>query len=264
MTPSRPPATLRHVPLRFLAGVGGAWVLVLGAFLLPEIALDGTLALVAHGVAESGGWRGAPIVVALGLLLVVTRPGRAARDRVRELLVGGAALGLLLGGYAALNEHVLKPSRAAARPNIEELAQSGALGLSADDFYALGNKEDRREYLGELLRAPGFHAVELHPRIREHWIEETGYSFPSGHATAAFTTLTFFLGVGLVGLRGWRLRLLAVLGPWAIAVCYSRPLLRVHSAADVATGAAQGIGLGVLAALLVYALAMRTSATSSS
>lgn len=39
--------------------------------------------------------------------------------------------------------------------------------------------------------------VELAPAVRRHWIQETGYSFPSGHSFAAVFFATFFLAMGV-------------------------------------------------------------------
>ncbi len=90
----------------------------------------------------------------------------------------------------------------------------------------------------------------LHPLIRAHWIAETGYSFPSGHAFASMLVASFFLAVALDRIEGrrrwWGLAAVAL----AVAVCWSRPVLRVHTAFDVTVGAAQGILLGLLTFVL--------------
>jgi len=240
------------------AGLGGrilpVWLLVLGTFALPAFDLSGSLGAAAVLAADAGGKLGAPLAAALALALVLTRPGPSAAQRGRELGVLLGALAVFLGGGAWLNEHVVKPRLAVPRPNLVELAAAEALGEDAAAFYARGDKEVRRHRLREVLEAPGFHAVALHPAVREHWIEETGYSFPSGHATAALTFATLFVALGLLLLEGRRRLLIHLLLPWALAVCYSRPVLRVHSPADVTVGGLQGIALGLAAFVAARAL----------
>ena len=48
-----------------------------------------------------------------------------------------------------------------------------------------------------------------------------------------------------------RLWLFYLLLPWALAVCYSRPILRVHAPTDILIGGLEGILLGFVAFLLV-------------
>jgi membrane-associated phospholipid phosphatase len=62
---------------------------------------------------------------------------------------------------------------------------------------------------------------------------------------------TFFLAMGLTYVSGRRLWFFYLLVIWAVAVCYSRPILRVHSPMDVCFGCAEGIVAGVFAFLLV-------------
>ncbi len=229
-----------------------AWGLVVLTFSLWRLDLDTSLAVTAYWVTESGGPIGLPALLVGAVSLLVLRSGLDAGQRLRE----GASLVLLLlvllGGMGLLNEHVIKPGFAVPRPNIEELAESGALGQSAQSFYKIGDKDARRAALSKIVHAPGFDAVVLDPRIRDHWAHETGYSFPSGHATAALTCATFFAGLALLVLQGWRLWTVLVLVPWAVLVCWSRTILGVHSPLDVSVGAAQGILLGVSGVILAW------------
>src|SRR6185436_8236458 len=87
--------------------------------------------------------------------------------------------------------------------------------------------------------------------VRGHWIAETGYSFPSGHSFSAMLFATYFLALGLTYFSGRRLWVFYLLAVWAVAVCFSRPILRVHSPTDVCVGAIEGVLAGVLAFLLV-------------
>lgn len=213
----------------------------------PHLDLTGSFALVAFWVSESASRRWLPFLgVALAVLLV-SRIGLRWARRVAEVGVVALVLGVLLGGGSWLNEHVVKPAFAVPRPNIVELAETPpdapTLKLSAEDFYALHDRDARRAHLREVLTPD----LSLGDRVREHWIAEAGYSFPSGHSFAAAMFATFFLAVGRARLSGWRLRVLYLLPAWAVAVCLSRLVLRVHWPLDVCAGGLMGIGLGVLA-----------------
>jgi phosphatidylglycerophosphatase B len=254
----RPPrrraiARLARVLLPAAALLPAAYVVPgLDPFRAPRLDLAGTPAVIAYWVAQSAE------VVALSVLglaltaLVVLRPGTAWRERTAEAFVILAALGAFLGGGAYLNEHHLKPRFGVFRPNILELAsppEAPALGMSAEDFYALADKDTRRAHLRRVLAAESVSAVRLAERVREHWIEEAGFAFPSGHSLAAMSFATFFLALALSRVSGSRRRLWAfyALVPWALAVCYSRPLLRVHSPADITAGGLAGVALGLVA-----------------
>lgn len=223
------------------------YLLVLATFLLPPIPLDSWLARASVVVADSGSVRVLPFVTVAALILVVSRPGVELRRRFVEGLILLLCLLTFLGAMAWANEHAIKPAAAVARPNILALAEDGTLALEADDFYALGDKQDRRLHLEAHLDALD---EPLAPTVRAHWIEETGYSFPSGHSLAAMTFASFFLAIGLVWMTGWRRALVFCFPAWALLVIYSRPLLRVHSPLDVSVGALEGLVVGLGAFLL--------------
>ncbi len=226
-----------------------AFAIVIGIGFLPAIALDGWLARVAVWVADSGSAKIEPWVALALLAIVVTRPGLALRTRGFEAVVLIGLLLIGLGGMSYANEHLIKPTMAIPRPNIVALAEQGVLGLSPDEFYALGDKPVRSAYLAERLADPS--APELADEVREHWVTETGYSFPSGHSLAAMTFSAFFLTLALSYLDQRRRRLVFLILPaWALAVIASRPLLRVHSALDIAVGAGEGLVIGLLTVML--------------
>jgi len=218
---------------------------------LPDVDLTGRFALLAYVVSASGSLLGIPWLALLMTGLLVGRPGVPKQRRAAEASVLLAALLLVLAGGACLNEHFIKPALAVARPDIIELADAGALGMTIEEFYALEDKPSRSGHLRKVLEAEGLDAVALHPWIREHWIAETGFSFPSGHSFAAMTFATFFLAMGLVHLEGPRLAPFYLLLPWAVMVCCSRTILRVHSATDVTCGALLGVVVGVTTFVVV-------------
>jgi len=215
-----------------------------GAYLLPRIDLGGDVAWAASWLTELGGIYGAPFVTVLVAGIYLTRPGLSPAARRRQAGVLCATLVVILGALAWLNEFVIKPGFGQPRPNIVELADAGRLGMTPAAFYALGDKEARRAYLAR-LRLP-----EVPAGVRALWDRETGYSFPSGHSLFAMTLATCFACLGLWALEGPRRWALLLLLPWALAVCYTRPLLRVHTPTDVLAGGLLGACAGASAAWL--------------
>ena len=235
--------------------------LILAMFLFPVVDstrepyfdLTSSFATVFYWAAESGGKFGVPIIGALMLVLLITRHGISGARRALEGALVMIVVAICGGGGAALNEHYVKEALRVPRPNIVFLAGidgSGPLGMSAEEFYGKGDKEARREPLRKVLEAAPS-PVKLSHAIREHWIEETGYSFPSGHSFSSMFFATFFLAIGVSYISTRRLWLFYLLLPWALAVCYSRPILRVHAPTDILIGGLEGILLGFVAFFLV-------------
>ena len=242
-----PPAARTALSL----GLVLAWVLL--SFLIPAIALDSEAANLAVRVSDSADWGQLPLWSALALTVIISRPGLRPRRRVVEFVAIALAMLVALAGNALLNEHVVKPMFAVPRPNIVALTEARALGASIDepaDFYARGDKQAR----SELLRARLARVKEpaLSPAVREHWISEPGYSFPSGHSTAAMTFASLLVALGFWWGQGsgWRHILSNTVVPvWAVCVVYSRVLLGVHTGVDVTAGTLVGFawGLGAFA-----------------
>ena len=237
-------AIKRSLPPLALALVGVAL-----SGLLPGMRLDTLLAeLVSWWTATASLWGAVALSLILLSVLVVQRDGW--RRRGKEAAVHIVVLALLLGGAAWANEYLLKPALGVYRPQIVRLAQLDVLGMSPEQFYASMAREERRTHLQAVLGDPGFDALSLAPAVRDHWVHETGYSLPSGHALTAMCLATYFsiLGIRFVG-RRWRW-IFALLPFWAVSVGWSRVLLEVHTAWDIALGGILGVLLGGVAVIL--------------
>ena len=99
--------------------------------------------------------------------------------------------------------------------------------------------------------------VELSSLIENHWIEETGYSFPSGHSFSAMFLATFFVMTWASAITRKKYWIVYALLPWAVAVCYSRPILRVHTPMDITIGSLQGVLVGIAAGAVFLILSRR-------
>ncbi len=258
-------ATIKQVFLR--AGVPAilTWLLVPLTFLIPLIDstkepyfdLTQPFSQFAYWISHSGGKFGVPFIALTMLILLVTRGGISFQRRWNEASIIILIIAICAGGGALFNEHFIKAQLKVPRPNIVWLAGengSGPLGMTAKDFYATGNKEARRV---PLEKAISKNPVPLSPAIKAHWIEETGYAFPSGHSFSAMFFATFFLMLAATYLTTRRLWLFYLLLPWALAVCYSRTILRVHTPADITVGSLQGLAIGILAWAITRSLIRR-------
>ncbi len=209
----------------------------------PWIDLTGTIALVAVGFAESGGPLGIVGIAAVLLVVVASQPGPSPRGRLVKITVMIAVSVLVLLGGNLLNEHVVKPVIGVPRPDIVQMAELGVLGMDVDSFYELP-QQARSAHLDSIKSDDGFGELTMRPEVRDHWVQETAFSRPSGHALASMTLATFYLSIAPASLSGWRRWPFYLLVPWAVCVSLSRPILRVHWPADILIGGFAGIVLG--------------------
>ncbi len=228
--------------LRWLAAMLLVLALLLPAFLLsPGIPGSDGLLRLWWGLSLSASKYGL-FWVALGFSLML---GASVRQLLRVLL----PVLLMIGAGAWINEHLVKPSVAQPRPDIMFLASAAAgpvLPEGASAFYDLPDKASRSQRLEQVW---GTAALQLPVLLQEHWTEETGYSFPSGHAFAA-TALAAWLSLWVI-CRGRRRWLLPLFWGWMLAVCYSRIELGVHRPVDIGAGALEGLVLVVLLSLVL-------------
>ncbi len=250
-------ATIKQVFLR--AGVPAIviWSLIPLTFLLPLVDstrapyfdLTRTFSQLAFWISQSGGKFMIPIIAVSMLTLLVTRRGITFKRRWKETGIVVLIAAIFGGGVAALNENILKEQLKIPRPNIIWLAGengSGPLGITPEDFCESGKKEARRELLAQALKGEP-RPVPLSSSIKAYWINETGYSFPSGHAFSGLFFATFFLTIAATYLKTKRLWVFYMLLPWALAVCYSRTILRIHTPTDITVGGLLGLVVGIVA-----------------
>lgn len=250
--------TLTRTERRVLGTVLGCLLVgVLLSPLLPRISLDTAFADSVVRLTDTASWRQLTPIAVVVVVFLVARPGLSSRRRTREAVGLSLVMLVVLAGNALLNENIVKPAFGIPRPNIVHLAESGVLGPDLPDtaaFYASGDKGARRVVLGTRLNEET--TPQLSDLVRAHWIHETGYSFPSGHTTAAVTFAVFLAAIGLSWLSGWRRSAMLFLLPlWALAVAASRTLLEVHTGWDVVGGAVAGLFWGGVAFLLVQRFA---------
>ncbi len=154
-------------------------------------------------------------------------------------------MSVLLAAFAWVNEHVTKKATRLPRPAHEFVFEHSKVTIPIDSLYLLEEKE-REAMLEKMIADIPAVFASFDPRVLEHWVKESGYSFPSGHSFNAFL-LAVVLSFGLINSRRkfvaylWFLPLL-----WAPVVAISRVSLGAHSALDVSFGAAMGVLFGCL------------------
>jgi phosphatidylglycerophosphatase B len=215
----------------------------------PYFDLSTNFVTLVYWISESGGKFGTPIIAITMLLLLISRKHISYKVKFKEFCIIALVLSFFAGGGAFINEHYLKESLKIPRPNIIWLASdngNGPLTMTTKEFYELGDKQVRRETLANVLEQNP-EILPMNELIKNHWSEETGYSFPSGHSFSALFFSTYLLFLATTYLRTKRVLFFYLLIPWALMVCYSRLILRVHTPTDITVGGLQGLLLGVIA-----------------
>jgi len=146
--------------------------------------------------------------------------------------------------FALTNEFLTKPYFRYQRPSHVYLLQKLHLEQKLDSVYHL-SKEERALWFRQKTQQETKVFADINPRVLEHWLQEAGFSFPSGHTFNAFLLACIFA----FGIRNnskskqWQaFYFLPFL--WAISVGISRVSLGVHTLQDVCTGALLGILIG--------------------
>ncbi len=234
----------------------------LGSFLqMPYEQLNTPLTEIALWFSASGHFPWVALVAMTALIFLLSSKDLSTRTKTSMALFTLFINAVLAGGGAWFNENIVKEHFRHPRPDIEYLsgpAGNGPLGMTAMEFYQgragqARTKLQRSDVLRQALKQ-NYADLSLSAGVREHWINETGYSFPSGHSFAAMFFASYFLALGLTYLCGWRKYMFYLLLPWAVAVCYSRLVLRVHTPLDITVGGLEGLILGIGGFLLFRAL----------
>jgi len=216
--------------------LGAVWIFY------PEFtacAIDSGWCSVAYWATLSAGKTGTLLIVFFASVVYAARqssPKRKAKIFTQLFLV----LGGLLAGFAFLNEHVVKPVVKLSRPSHSYMIKQTKSIMTLDSLYTL-EESQRKAYLKGLITSDTLYLKQIDQRVLNHWVDEAGFSFPSGHSFNAYllgTILAF--GIYEEKQRKWRLLALMPLS-WALLVALSRVALGAHTAADVSAGA--GIGL---------------------
>jgi phosphatidylglycerophosphatase B len=157
---------------------------------------------------------------------------------IRSLLT----LIVVLSSFAYLNEHAIKRSIRASRPSHTYIVKQTEFNQKLDSIYSLAESEKTTFFKG-LISADTISFATIDPRVLDHWVEETGYSFPSGHSFNAFL-LAGIIAYGIYQIVPNNRRALCTIPLfWASLVAISRVAMGAHTAWDVSVGSGMGLVL---------------------
>jgi phosphatidylglycerophosphatase B len=167
------------------------------------------------------------------------------KEKLKKFAVSLLSLIVVFGIAAWLNENYTKPLYKFPRPSHQYILLTSKASASIDSLYKLTKKERSNFFYKKITENPALFK-QVDTKIQSHWIEEAGFSFPSGHSFNAFL-LAMIIGYAIYnnkyspGLK-W-LYLIPFL--WALLVAASRVAMGAHTALDVSGGSAMGILLGL-------------------
>lgn len=199
----------------------------------------------AYMLTQSGGTVGSTIGIAIACFLY-TMNEHGWLPKIKVFLKAASGLVLLIGGLALFNERITKPLVKAERPSHAYVLNRLHTSALVDSLYQL-SKDERVAWFGSQIHLNNDLFKQIDPEVLEHWIEEGGYSFPSGHTFNAFL-LAMIFGYGIRNTTSGndRKKLFWLPFAWAAAVGLSRVGLGAHHIRDVAAGGLMGIGIGTL------------------
>jgi len=165
---------------------------------------------------------------------------RTARGKALVFIRSLLALVVLLSSFAYLNEHLIKTTVRIVRPSHTFMVQNTKFNSKLDSIYNLTDN-NKRAFFKNVITSDTITFKAIDERILNHWVEEMGYSFPSGHSFNAFL-LAGIIAFGIYQNTPIRRRWLCVIPlVWASLVALSRVAVGAHSALDVSVGSAMGL-----------------------
>jgi phosphatidylglycerophosphatase B len=204
-----------------------------------------TWCLIAYGFTTSGGAIGFfTLLLLTGFFYTLSE--KILRQKVIIFFKSVLSLILVFGTLAWINEHYTKPIWKLQRPSHVYMLKQTNIPEKIDTLYLL-SKKDRGQFFAALLKNNVDKFNNIDARIQDHWIEEAGFSFPSGHTFNAFLfAMVISYAIYFNRSRPKLRKLFFIPFVWAVCVGISRVAMGAHTALDVSAGATLGILLGWL------------------
>lgn len=170
------------------------------------------------------------------------------RDKMWTFAKSVSALLIFIGALAFINEHLTKPLLKEPRPSHVFMLKQTFKMAELDSLYGL-SKAERVIYFNQLVQNKADVFAHINGKVLSHWVEEAGYSFPSGHTFNAFLLATV-MSFSLYHANNQSLHpYFFVPYVWALLVGLSRVALGAHTPLDVTAGGALGL---LIATLFIY------------
>jgi len=192
----------------------------------------------AYWITQSAGKYGTLIIVIVTSIFYSVR-FTTNKERIVNFFRSTIALTLFLSLFAFVNEHLTKKLLKLPRPSHTYVFDHSGTETKVDSLYKL-DEHGRQLFLQELIDTNKKSFLNIDEKVLDHWVEESGYSFPSGHSFNAFL-LACILSFSLFNSQNKIARIFYIVPfVWAVLVAVSRVAIGAHSALDVSFGAALG------------------------
>ena len=195
-----------------------------------------------YWLTESAGKYGT-LLITVGAAYLYTIRLTSKTEKTKVFFRSLLSLLVFLSVFAYINEHGTKKIMKFLRPSHLYVAEHAAEKIRPDSLFAL-SKEERRSYLQYTIDKNQTSFNDIDAKVLAHWVEESGFSFPSGHSFNAFL-LACVLAFSIYSNEKHR-KLFFFPFAWALFVCISRVAIGAHSALDVSVGAALGMSIALL------------------
>jgi len=197
----------------------------------------------AYAITTSGGTVGFFIILLVTSLFYASS-AISKKEKVQVFFKSFISLFIFFGALAFINERYTKPILKSQRPSHVYMLNQTGLSNTIDSLYQL-DKNARKDFFQTLVNTHPLEFKQIDPEITAHWIDEAGFSFPSGHTFNAFL-FSMILAYAILYNRLYpKLRILFFIPfIWALLIGVSRVAIGAHSAVDVSGGAAFGICIG--------------------
>jgi phosphatidylglycerophosphatase B len=224
-----------------LALLGILWLFPIG---FTACSKDSYWCSFAYWITESAGKIGTPILIfAMGFFYALNQESN--RRKITTFFKSILIVGVLVAALAFFNEHVTKKALKLARPSHIYVVEQSGTHAQLDVFYRL-NESERKLFLQRLIDFNKQNFNQIDTRVLNHWIEESGYSFPSGHSFNAFL-LAYIMAYSMFHSTKKYVKLFYFIPfVWAVTVAVSRVAIGAHSVLDVSFGAALGLLAGCI------------------
>lgn len=105
----------------------------------------------------------------------------------------------------------------------------------------------RQEYLNRAIQSSEILKKNIDEKVLKHWVDESGYSFPSGHSFNAFllATILSYAIYYTSNHKNYR-KYYFIPFVWALSVAIARVTIGAHTSLDVSFGATLGTIIGLL------------------
>jgi phosphatidylglycerophosphatase B len=196
---------------------------------------------------ESAGKLGTIVIIVVTSYCYTIRV-ESKRKKLLMFLKSFVAVSLFIGALAFVNEYLTKPLLKEVRPSHQYIANQLGANNQLDSVYQL-TKTQRKYYFEQCIQNNKTYFNNVDAKVLHHWIEEAGYSFPSGHSFNAYLLATIMaFSLYHATNKKWN-KYYWIPFLWASFVALSRVAIGAHTAIDVTIGSLGGF---TIAAVFIY------------